>query len=95
MRKYETKIETTSREVLIELTCDLCKGVGKYGGWESSTYEINEVEVEVTVRQQDGTSCPEGGWGTELKVDICPKCFDTRIMPLFKKEFKIEELNLG
>jgi len=92
MKKYETRPRTGVETYLAETTCDLCGAVAKRGNWESSSWEVNEVEVEVTVRQKDGSSYPEGGWGTELNVDICPNCFKDVLIPFLRsKGAQIEE----
>lgn len=92
MRKFETYTETAERTRLVETTCDLCGALAKRGNWESSSYEVNEVEVEVTVRQKDGYTYPEGGSGTEIVVDICPECFKGKLVPFLRSEgAKIEE----
>ena len=92
MRRYEKRVsQPVEREVLIETCCDLCGAVAKDGDWNKSTYEVNEVEIEVTVRQKDGVSYPDGGWGTELLVDMCPTCFKETLMPFLRqKGAKIE-----
>lgn len=92
MRKYEKVKETVERERLVETTCDLCGVKAIKGDWDSSSYSVNEVEVEVKVRQNDGSAYPDSGWGTELKVDICPKCFKETLIPFLReKGAKIEE----
>ncbi len=97
MRRYEKRVsrpvsQPVEREVLVETCCDLCGKVAKLGTWEKSTYEVNEVEIEVTVRQKDGVSYPDGGWGTELRVDLCPTCFKETLIPFLRqKGAEIEE----
>jgi hypothetical protein len=92
MRKYEKVKETVERKRLVETTCDLCGVKAQNGDWDSSSYSVNEVEVEVKVRQKDGSAYPDGGWGTELMVDICPKCFKETLIPFLReKGAKIEE----
>jgi len=92
MKKYETRPQTGVTTYLAETTCDLCGAVATRGNWKSSSWEVNEVEVEVTVRQKDGSSYPEGGWGTELNVDICPDCFKDVLIPFLRsKGAMIEE----
>ena len=86
MRKFETTTKLVESTNLVETTCDLCGAVAKQGNWESSVYEVNEVEVEVTVRRKDGVSYPEGGWGTALEVDICPKCFNDKLVPFLRSQ---------
>jgi len=86
MRKYETKKVTYDREELVELSCDLCGRVAKGGDWETSTWEVAEVEVKVEVRQKDGDTVPEGGWGTEYAVDMCPECFKSKLVPWLESQ---------
>ena len=92
MRKYETVVESQKRTKLVETTCDICGTVAKRGNWETSTYEVNEVEVSVAARYKEGQSYPDGGWGTELVVDICPTCFKDKLIPFLREQgAKIEE----
>ena len=86
MRKYEKKPETVERKRLVETTCDLCGAIAKSGDWGSSSYEVNEVEIEVTVRQKDGRSYPQDGWGTKYEVDMCPNCFKDKLIPWLESQ---------
>lgn len=87
MRHYETEtVPATTREKLAKTTCDLCGAEAKEGNWESSSYEVNEVEIEVTVRQKDGDNYPEGGWGTDYTVDMCPDCFKNKLIPWLESQ---------
>ena len=87
MRKYtKVPIKTAERTELSEVLCDLCGKVGKYGDWETSTWEVAESEIEIEVRYKDGSSYPEGGEGQKYNVDICPECFLTKLIPWFKSQ---------
>lgn len=87
MRKYETKMsEPRELKVLTEVSCDLCGKVGKNGTWESSYYEKNEVEIEMTVRSREGVQYPDLGYGTDIVVDICPDCFKNTLIPFLKEK---------
>lgn len=86
MRRFETLPFYEVREVLVETTCDLCPAIAKKGYWESSSWEVNETEIEITVRQKDGSNSPEGGSGTEFTVDICPSCFKEKLIPWLKSQ---------
>ena len=86
MRKYEPKTITRTDNILVETTCDLCGVVAKKGGWDSSYYEVAETEIEVTVRQKDGESYPDNGWGHSYQIDICPKCFKDKLVPWLKSQ---------
>jgi len=92
VRKYETKSKCINQDYLIEISCDLCGRKAKNENWDASSYEINETEIEVTVRYKNGSVHPGGGWGTNLIVDICPKCFKDELIPFLEsKGTKIEE----
>jgi len=86
MRRYEELTKTITTTSLAEVRCDLCGAVAKKGDWESSCWAISEVTVEVTVHQKEGSSFPEGGWGTEYIVDLCPGCFKNRLVPWLKTQ---------
>lgn len=62
-----------SKEVIDYVTCDLCgeKIINR------SDYSLDEVEV----RHKSGVAYPDGGHGDEVEVDVCGKCFDTKLVP--------------
>ena len=87
MRHYiQKQIPAREERVLDKTTCDLCGKEALCGHWKSSLYEVNEVEIEVTVRQRDGQNYPEGGGGTEYIVDMCPDCFKDKLIPWLKSQ---------
>lgn len=57
---------------VVKVTCDLCGQVIQQKG-----YDVDEV----TVSRRTGYSCPESHSVTELTVDLCGKCFDTKLRP--------------
>lgn len=81
MRRYEMVKRNYEEKVLVELRCDICGTIAKHGKWASSVYEVNETEIEVKIKQKDGHSYPEEGSGTEILVDMCPKCFKEKLIP--------------
>ena len=87
MRHYiQKQIPAREEKVLDKITCDLCGKVAKSGNWESTLWEVNETEIEITVRQKDGLSYPESGWGTQYTVDICPDCFKNKLIPWLESQ---------
>jgi hypothetical protein len=87
-RVYEDAVEPAVPAKIVKKfvrrTCDLCGVASKRGeDWEpiSSSHNVNETEVSVTVKHRMGWSYPEGGSGTEVEVDLCPKCFKDRLIP--------------
>lgn len=93
MKTYEEYIEPEhKRSRLKSRTCDLCGLTAKTNEWGASSYEVCETEVEITIRQKEGSSYPEGGQGTEFEVDLCPKCFKEKLVPWLRSQgAKIEE----
>ena len=93
MIKYNKKIIPAREiDVVAEITCDLCGRVSQRHDWASSSYKINDTDIEVRIRQTEGTNYPEGASGTEIKVDMCPVCFKEKLIPWLKSQgAKIEE----
>lgn len=97
MRFYQKQIkEPVIQKVLVKITCDLCGAETKNSNWGTSFNEINNVEISVTINQQEGAAYPEGVFGTEFNVDLCPTCFKTTLIPFLReKGAKIEERELN
>jgi hypothetical protein len=68
------------------VTCDICKK--EYNGdfWDREPYSALDTTVELKI----GSCYPEGGSGEYFTFDICPKCFETKLIPLLKREFNAE-----
>lgn len=87
MRHYKTvEVPATTKQELDKTTCDLCGKEAKRGYWESSSYEVNDTEIEVTIKHEDGYNYPEGGNGTKYSVDMCPDCFKERLIPWLESQ---------
>lgn len=94
MRRHEPKIYPAKVcNELAEVACDLCgakSGMGGMAGesWERSCYDMDETHVEREVRtrakREVGSSCPDGSSTETTFVDICPKCFDEKLLPWLK-----------
>ena len=92
MRKYIKYQKVVKKQRLEKMICDLCSKESIGAGWKNSIWSINETEIEITVRQTEGTNYPEGGFGTEYIIDLCPECFKNRLVPWLKSEgAKVEE----
>jgi hypothetical protein len=71
----------------VRRTCDLCGAESnRCADWESSSYTVAETEMSVTVTHRSGLSYPEGGSGTEIEIDLCPKCFQDRLIPWLESQ---------
>jgi hypothetical protein len=70
-------VPASTREVDDFTTCDLCKATLK-----SDLYAVDEVEVE----RRKGTKYPEQTDLTVTYVDICPACFDAKLLPWLRAQ---------
>ena len=65
-----------TKMVLDKTVCDICgANVEDYkdkGSWWQSRIEVRLVE---------GDAYPEGGFGTEIEVDLCRVCFREKLVP--------------
>ncbi len=79
MKHYEkTIIPQQVKEVLASTTCDLCK----------EKIEIKEhwAIQDVKIQCRTGMSYPEGGFGEYTEVDLCPDCFNSRLLPWLRSQ---------
>jgi hypothetical protein len=88
MRHFETKTITSQIREMTRQTCDLCGAEAKKPDylWSGGTYDVNETEVSVIIRQREGEAYPEGGSGTEYRIDMCPKCFKEKLVPWLRSQ---------
>ncbi len=88
MKNYETKeLPAKTIRSLKNRTCDLCGTTStRQEHWGRTSYEVNETEVSITVAHKTGISYPEGGSGQLLDVDICPSCFQSKLIPWLKSQ---------
>jgi len=82
MKVYEKKIATTEREVFQGILCDICGSETVRGTWAFDPYSIDEV----TIKHRCGSNFPEGGMGQEIEVDLCPECFDDKLVPWLRNQ---------
>lgn len=88
MQTTETKTREESYTTVTLLTCDCCGKEAPYpnsynGYWTANSYDVNHV----TMQHNKGYSCPEGANWEESSYDICPDCWENKIVPLMNKEF--------
>ena len=69
------------RDMVMACMCDLCGAIAEHGQWPKEPFSVNETDVRVIVRHKEGSQYPDGGWGTEAELDICPKCFNEKLVP--------------
>jgi hypothetical protein len=90
VKHYETRlVPARNDEYCIKQTCDLCgaEALSPDNWSDHSTWDnLNETEIDVTVRQKNGSSYPEGGSGTKFEVDVCPKCFKEKLVPWLRSQ---------
>ena len=72
-------------QVVDKRTCDLCGFVAD-ATWNSGIYEIEETEIHVKVHQRSGETYPEDSFGTIYDIDICPVCFENKLVPWLRSQ---------
>jgi hypothetical protein len=78
----EDRSTTKTENVFVKKTCDSCGLVStQYGHeWSKDTYEVLEVEVKF----RKGSRYPEGDFTKTYCPDICPVCFEEKLIPFLK-----------
>lgn len=90
MKKYKTVKETRQTSKFVEQTCDICGYVCKYQDWDNdpnqntNEFSSSYFDTDVEIKYRYGINYPEGGHGFEYNLDVCPKCFIEKIVPLLK-----------
>jgi len=97
MRKYKKEKQTKTVDVTVMefVKCDFCgeevpcPDANTGGIWSNEVdwstrggFEICETEISFS----EGESYPEGGSKTTLSFDICPKCFEEKLIPWAKSQ---------
>ncbi len=88
MKIYDERVIPERKEKYLKTRkCDLCGIAAKGAEWEGrSYYEVKETEIEIVIRQKEGSSYPEGGSGTKYEVDLCPDCFKNKLIPWLRSQ---------
>jgi hypothetical protein len=74
-RIYKTRKITKNETYIESVSCDICGVAKEY--WEINHGNVNETEVS----WEQGYRYPDGSSTTKLEYDICPKCFESVLMP--------------
>ena len=87
----EVTVPAKTRKQCTHISCDLCgkrQEVGSYYGgvidWadpEGDSYRINKTS---TIMLKTGSSYPEGSSGEEINYQICPECFQLKLIPFME-----------
>jgi len=87
MKHYEDRVIPERIEKrTTHLTCDLCGVKSKGYDWVCGSYEVKEVELSVTIKHRTGESYPSGGSGSTFEIDMCPKCFQEKLIPWIQSQ---------
>lgn len=77
MRKFTAK-EVPATTIQVEsIHCDLCGAEDVNGNWGAGNFSVDEVTIEA----KSGNNFPEGGSGKILRCDVCPACFEDKVIP--------------
>jgi len=84
MKYYKKTVVEVERSILERLVCDLCGEEAKGGVWErgKGIYNINDV----TINHVWGVSYPDDACGEKIEFDICPDCFDNKLVPWMESQ---------
>jgi hypothetical protein len=81
--EYKEQIVQKKEKELVRFFCDICGREGdKSNGFNPIDPDDNQSEV--TIQYRKGWSCSDGGSGTEIDLDVCPQCFEEKILPFLK-----------
>jgi hypothetical protein len=77
------KKQMYEKDVVIKVTCDICKREGKDDYWPDIIQRLEDrwLVNKTKIFYKTGTSFPEGGIGVQYEVDLCPKCFTELLIP--------------
>lgn len=67
-------------KVVDSISCDICGEVHPHDHWKKDAFEVLETEVSITT----GVQYPEGGDRHIVSFDICPKCFNEKLIPFLE-----------
>ncbi len=76
----QVKVPQKTVERLDHIKCELCDRTTHNEEWSPGQYEVTRPEVSLRM----GTNYPEGGNVTETVLDICPTCFQEKLVPWFR-----------
>ena len=77
MRHVKTVVvPETTKEVIDFIVCDLCGERAPGGDWAGGEDNLNETIVS----WRRGNCYPESSHEVEIRYDICPDCFENRLM---------------
>lgn len=79
----EKEVQRNYKQTIIDkYICDLCGSQSKDDNWVKGTYEVDEISVS----RITGVRYPEGGNVTVETFDICPNCWETKLVPWMKSQ---------
>ena len=74
------RVPEVSRPKVVGFVCDLCKAQslnGNGAGWAKNVFDAAATTVSMTT----GAHYPGGGSGEIQSVDLCPQCFEDKLLP--------------
>lgn len=89
MKIEETREVLRKETILIKRICDICKCEYSLFDWDAEEdlerlkLEGNFCEVELKMRY--GWRYADGGHGKEIEFDICPVCFEHKVVPALQE----------
>ena len=82
VREQYTDSKPRVYERVTETVCDLCGARNTGDDWNPRPYDT----ADTTVQWEYGTCFPDGGDKTVVSFDLCPECFDRRLIPWLREQ---------
>ena len=83
MRTMKTLTYTRTKEVVDTMTCDLCGRIEHSTLWSPKDHDNVQ---EVSVKYKHGSAYGEEGDGVTTSFDVCPDCFENKLVPWFSSQ---------
>jgi hypothetical protein len=84
--KKKVEIPAKLEERIVDVVCDLCGRKGGKYSCHSVEWEGGYQKSETEIRWSWGDCFPEGSGGEEYNIQICPSCFEIKLLPWLKEQ---------
>jgi hypothetical protein len=95
----ESKVQVVVKKRVAAIKCELCPATGR--GDDTWPDDDGGNASRVVVAADIGSVWPEGDFRTTKRLDICPDCFEERLVPWFRscggtvREYETEDGPVG
>jgi uncharacterized protein (DUF2225 family) len=84
--KTETHKKIVTKTTSTTITCDICEASitkhGKHTGINGTNWAMYDFDFSTTILKIEiGNAYPEETFGERYEIDICPDCFEEKLIP--------------